>query len=192
MQARDRRSRKAKVAKKWSSTLGEWVEQTEPVSTKQSGSSRSRSRSAVKGAQEDAAEGGSKRSVRGREKTGLRGAVAPVLAITSLCLSSKSADKAAMEEDGNKDDGVSASKKRRLESASSWGGQGASAKPQAVEGPGEGGRSAPVEVKKEVAEESPSKGWWGGSAPVEVKKEVAEESPSKGWWGGSFSKFMRS
>ena len=32
------------------------------------------------------------------------------------------------------------------------------------------------------------------SAPVEVKKEGAEESPSKGWWGGglSFSKFMRS
>jgi hypothetical protein len=173
LQARDRRSRKPKVAKKWSSTLGEWVEQTEPVSTKQSGSSRARSHSAVKGAQEDAAEGGSKRSVRGREKTGLGGAVAPVLAITSLITSSsKSADKAAMEEDGNKEDGGSASKKRRLQSASSGGGQGASAKPQAVEGPGEGGRSAPVEVKKEVAEESPSKGWWGG--------------------GLSFSKFMRS
>ena len=171
MQARDRRSRKPKAAKKWSSTLGEWVEQTEPVSTKQRVSSRERSRSAVKGVQEDAAEGGSKRSVRGREKSGLV-AVASVLALTSLITSpSKSADKAAMEEDGIKEDGVSVSKKRRLDSASSVGGQGATAKPQAVEGPG-GGSSAPVEVKKEVAEESPSKGWWGG--------------------GLSFSKFMRS
>jgi len=76
-----------------------------------------------------------------------------------------------MVEDGNDEDGGAVSKKRRLESATGAGSQGVNAKRQAVEDAGEGGSSAPVEVKKEAAEEG--MGWMG-------------------WSSLSFSKFMRS
>jgi len=161
-QARGRRSRKPKTAKKWSSTLGDWVDQEEPVDAKRSGGSRVRSRSAVADAPEDAAEGRSRRSVRGRGKAGSEGAGDS---------RSKSAGKEAMVEDGNDEDGGAVSKKRRLESATGAGSQGVNAKRQAVEDAGEGGSSAPVEVKKEAAEEG--MGWMG-------------------WSSLSFSKFMRS
>ena len=147
-QARGRRSRKPKTAKKWSSTLGDWVDQEEPVDAKRSGGSRVRSRSAVADAPEDAAEGRSRRSVRGRGKAGSEGAGDS---------RSKSAGKEAMVEDGNDEDGGAVSKKRRLESATGAGSQGVNAKRQAVEDAGEGGSSAPVEVKKEAAEEG--MGW---------------------------------